>query len=83
MILNLDEAPDTPIERLMYLSGVTEQVEKELDAEYQKAYFEARLEGHLVLVLGLGFHSRKKVMAFTRAENEKRGRIIRRWNDDL
>ncbi|HEY5420231.1 MAG TPA: hypothetical protein VIL10_05810 [Marmoricola sp.] len=79
-ILNLDEAPDDPIARLLWLSGVAEQAKKELDAEFQRVYFEARLEQLLPTALSLGLHPTKRVLAWTRAENEARGRAVR-WGD--
>lgn len=82
-ILNLADGPDVaadPIERLVYLSGVMEQVRRELDDEYQQAYFWARHTGRFPDALHLALHSRKRTLAFTRAENEARGRMIR-WSD--
>jgi hypothetical protein len=82
MMLNLDDAPEAPIERLLWLSGVMEAVKAELDAEFAEAYYEARLEGVFDTATGLGLHSKKRALAFTRAENERRGRTIR-WNDGV
>jgi hypothetical protein len=82
MILNLQEAPESPIERLMWLSGVMEEVKEELDAEFRRAYYEARLQKQLEPALALGLHSRKRILAYTRAENEKRGRTVR-WQDGV
>lgn len=79
-ILDLSEAPDDPIERLMWLSGVAEQVKAELDAEWQQAYFWARFSGRMDAALALGLHSKKRAMQYTRTENEARARMIR-WND--
>lgn len=79
-ILNLRDAPDDPIERLVWLGGVDEQVKAEMDWQWQEAYFWARFTGRLDAALALGLHSRKKVMAYTRAENENRARMIR-WGD--
>jgi hypothetical protein len=58
-----------------------QQAQDELDAELRRAYFDARLSGRLDAALRLGLHSRKKVMAYTRAENEVRGRAIKHWGD--
>lgn len=66
--------------RLLYLSGVKEQVERELDAEYRRIYFDLRLEGALDKAIDLAQHSYKRIMAYTRAENEARGRLVR-WGD--
>jgi hypothetical protein len=79
-ILNLKGAPDDPIERLIWLGGVKEQVEAEMNYQWQEAYFWARFTGRLDAALNLGLHSRKRVMAYTRAENEHRARMIR-WGD--
>lgn len=79
-LLNLTEAPEDPIERLVWLGGVAEQVEREMKDQWQQAYFWARFTGRLDTALKLGLHSHKKVMAYTRAENENRGRLVR-WGD--
>lgn len=79
-ILNLRNAPDDPIERLVWLGGVKDQVEAEMNAQWSEAYFWARFTGRLDAALALGIHSRKRVMAYTRAENEHRARMIR-WGD--
>lgn len=76
-ILNLDGAPEDPIERLIWLGGVAEQVQRELDPQWRQAYFWARFTGRLPEAMALGLHSRKRVMAWTRAENEQRGRMVR------
>lgn len=80
VILNLDPLPDDAIERLLWLSGVAEQVRTELDIAWRQAYFEARFTGRLEEAERLALHSHKRVMAWTRAENEARGRMIR-WGD--
>ena len=80
MILNLSGAPEDPIERLLWLGGVNEAVKHELDDAFMEAYFWARFTGRLDAALELGLHSRKRVMAYTRAENEQRARMIR-WGD--
>lgn len=79
-ILNLEGAPDDPIERLVWLNGVLTQVRTELDEQWTQAYFWARFTGRLDAALALHFHSRKRVMAYTRAGNEHAGRMIR-WGD--
>lgn len=80
-ILDLTQAPATPIERLIYLSSVMEEAKTELTAEYQRAYFEARSQGLLSAAVDLGIHSRKSILALTRHENNRLGRVIRRWDD--
>jgi len=79
-ILNLSEAPEEPLHRLMWLSGVRDQVALELDEQYRAAYFQLRLQNRLVEAFDLGLHSPTKVLAYTRQENEARGRLVR-WND--
>lgn len=80
MLVDFTEAPDDALERLLWLSGVKEQVDKELEAMYAKAYYEARLTGRFATALALGIHSHKRVLAFTRHENERRGRGLK-WGD--
>jgi hypothetical protein len=80
MILNLDDAPSDPIERIMWLSGVQEQATKELDRAFASAYFEARIQHRLEAAVSAGPFARKRVLAYTRAENERRGRTVR-WGD--
>lgn len=79
-ILNLDQAPSETLERLLWLSGVAEEAKTELEAEFQQVYFNARLERRLDAALELGLHRPARVLAWTRAENEKRGRSVR-WGD--
>lgn len=79
-ILNLESAPDDPIERLVWLGGVKEAVEREMDEQWVQAYFWARFTGRLDAALDLGLHSRKRVMAYTRRGNEHAGRMVR-WGD--
>lgn len=80
-ILDFSEAPATPIERLLWLSGVMEEARAELSREYQRTYFEARSQGMLKPAVDLGIHSRKTILAMTRHENQRLGVIIRRWED--
>lgn len=79
-ILNLQDAPEDPIERLVWLGGIMEQVKTELDSEFRLAYFWSRFTGRLAEAEKLALHSHKRIMAYTRAENEARGRMIR-WGD--
>lgn len=80
MLLNLDDMPTDPIERIMWLTGVKEQSAAELDAQFAEAYFEARLQHRLDTAIAAGPYARKRVLAYTRHENQKRGRSIR-WGD--
>lgn len=79
-ILNLDDAPKDPVARVMWLSGVKAQAYMELDAAFAEAYFEARLQQQLDAAIAAGPYARKRALAFTRNENERRGRVVR-WND--
>lgn len=81
-LLNLTEAPKDPIERILWLSGVREQALSELDAAFAEAYFEARLQQRLDTAISAGPYARKRVLAYTRHENQRRGRAIR-WGDGL
>lgn len=80
MLIDFSAAPTDPIERLVWLSGVKQEVQKELDQEYRLAYFWCRFTGRFEEALRLRLHGRKRALAFTRAENENRGRMIR-WAD--
>jgi hypothetical protein len=80
MLLDLRAAPTDAIERLLWLDGVLDKVHEEMEPEWQDAYFEARLQGRLDQAEALALHSHKRVMAYTRAGNERRGRLIR-WGD--
>lgn len=79
-LLNLNDAPTDHLERLVWLSGAREQVIHELELEFRRLYFQLRLDGRLDEAEHLGLHSHKRIMAWTRAENESRGRMIR-WGD--
>lgn len=79
-ILNLSAAPEDPVQRIMWLSGVAEAARAELDEAFGAAYFDARLEGRLDIAIKAGPYARKRVLAYTRAENERRGRTVR-WGD--
>ena len=81
-ILNLGKAPRDPVALVVYLDGVQEQVQRELDHAYEEAYFRARLERRFDSAVAVGRASRKRALAWTRRANERRGRAIR-WNDSL
>lgn len=80
MKIDLNDAPKDPIERLVWLSGAQEAFDNQIEPMWRKAYFQARQTGRLDAALNLGFHSRKKIMSFTRAENERTGRQWK-WGD--
>jgi len=79
-LLDTTTAPEDPIERLLWLSGVNAQVRRELEVLYADAYFDARLTGRLDAACNLRQHSRRRILAFTRAANQRRGRAVR-WQD--
>jgi len=79
--LDLSAAPEDPIERLVWLSGLDAAVRSEIHLAWQEAYFEARLQGVFQQALDLDLHPRKRALAWTRHENEARGRAISRWRD--
>ena len=81
-LLNLDDLPPDPIEAIVWLSGVREQVNKELDAAFAGAYFSARFRGQLDAAVAAGPHALKRVLAYTRGENNRRGRTVR-WGDKV
>lgn len=79
--IDFSEAPDNPVERLVWLSGLDQALRKEINAAWQNAYFDARQQGMLGKAIDLGLHARKRILAWTRHENEARGRVITRWRD--
>lgn len=80
MRIDFSDAPKDPIERLVWLSGAQQKFDSEVRSQWQRAYFEARLTSRLATALGLRLHSRKRVLSFTRAENERTGRQVH-WGD--
>lgn len=79
--LDLSSAPENPIERLAWLSGLDQAVRREINLAWQATYFEARLQGMFDTALNLDLHPKKRALAWTRHENEARGRSVSRWND--
>lgn len=82
MILDLSEAPHDAAERLLWLSGVKQAVETELNDEYADAYATLRREGRLDWAIAQKLHGKKRILAMTRRWNRERGRMIR-WNDQI
>jgi hypothetical protein len=78
--IDFTDAPHDPLERLLWLSGAKAAFDAQVSSEWQAAYFDARLTGRFGPALDLNLHSRKRALAFTRAENERRGRPMR-WGD--
>lgn len=81
-LLDLSAAPTDPVPRIMWLTGVHEQVNAELEAALADAYFEARFQGILTEAVAAGPYSMKRALKLTRGENRRRGSAIR-WGDDL
>lgn len=79
-LLDLREAPDDALERILWLSGVMEEAKIELDKAYSEAYYEARLTGRFDDALALGVHPKSTALRYTRRENNARGRSVR-WAD--
>lgn len=81
-ILNLDEAPAEPAARLVWLSGVKQAVEAELDSAYADVYAQLRREGRIEWAIKFGSHGRKRILALTRRWNREQGQMVR-WNDGI
>lgn len=79
--IDFSSAPEAPIARLIWMGGLRQAVLAEIEAEFQRTYFDARLQGMLDTALSLNLHPKKKVLAWTRHENEARGRVVARWGD--
>lgn len=80
MTIDTSDAPQDPIERLLWLSGARDAFDRTITPMWQEAYFEARLTDRLDQAVDLHLHSQKRILAWTRAENERRGRMLR-WGD--
>lgn len=81
-ILDLSEAPEDPLDRLIWLSGVERAVAHELEDERMRLTFEVRLQSRFEALIGLGLYSKNRLLAWCRAENNRRGRPVR-WSDGL
>lgn len=79
--LDLSSAPVDPIERLAWLSGIDQALRREVNLAWQETYFEARIKGVFDAALDLKLHPKKRALAWTRHENEARGRAISEWGD--
>lgn len=80
-LIDMSEAPENPVERLVWLDGIDQVLRREVNRAWQEAYFRARLEGVFDRALDLHLHTPRRAVAWTRHENEARGRVITRWND--
>lgn len=76
------ELPDDPLERLLYLLEIEQAVERQLEAAYGRAYFDARLTGQIDAAMDLRRHSRKDILAMTRHLNHEAGLQVS-WGDGL
>lgn len=80
LLSKLGPAPQDAIARLYWLQTGQDELLAELDAAFQSAYFDARLTDRLDAAIAVHAHSRKRILRFTRNENESRGRQVR-WQD--
>lgn len=80
LIIDFRNAPSDAIERLIWLGGCRDQFDSMMDAQWRHTYYQARLTGRLDAALALGLHSNKRALSWTRAENERRGRLTH-WGD--
>lgn len=80
-LVDLSSAPVDPIERLAWLSGIDQALRREVNDAWQQTYFEARMKGQFDTALALKLHPKKRALAWTRHENEARGRAISNWGD--
>lgn len=81
-ILNLGDMPDDPAQKLLWLSGVKQAVQTELDEEFASVYAQLRREGRLAWAIGVGLHGKKRILALTRQWNRSQASMYR-WNDGL
>lgn len=79
MFVSLGDLPKDPIARIEALADVERALLDAVEQEYQRAYFDARLAGRMDEAFALKVHPKKMALAFTRAENEARGRSVR-WS---
>jgi hypothetical protein len=79
-LVDLRKAPTEALHRIVWLDEYLRLVHEEVDAELQRCYFEARLQGQLDAALAIAPHGRKAFLRMTRNENEARGRAVR-WGD--
>ena len=79
-LVDLDGAPAETLHRIVWLDEYLRLLREEVDAELQRCYFEARLQGQMEAALSVAPHGRKTFLAMTRNESEARGRTVR-WGD--
>lgn len=68
---------DNPLQQIADLAVERDKMLADYDAQFQRLYFQARMQGQIKSAIDMGLHSRKQIMKFTRAENEALGRAIR------
>jgi hypothetical protein len=81
-ILNLSHMPADPAERLLWLSGVKQAAQTELDAQFAETYAALRYQGRIEWAINQRLHGKKRILALTRQWNRQQGRMVR-WNDGL
>lgn len=81
-ILNLDAMPSDPAEALLWLTGVKQAVEQELDEAYAGTYARLRREGRMDWAISVGVHGKSRILALTRKWNREQGRMVR-WGDGI
>lgn len=81
-ILKLDGMPDDPAQRLLWLSGVKQAAQTELDDLFAETYAALRHQGRIQWAIGQRLHGKKRILALTRQWNRQQGRMIR-WNDGI
>lgn len=69
-----------PLERIAWLRQERERILAEIDEEFAKSYFRARLQGQIEQAIEIGPYSKKVVLKMTRQQNALRGTQIR-WRD--
>jgi hypothetical protein len=75
--MDFSDAPDDPLERIVWLDELRKDFLDTIDTHLQPAYFECRQQNRLDAAVAMGPHGKKVALAMTRRENEKRGRQIR------
>lgn len=81
-ILNLTDMPDDPAERLLWLSGVKQAAQTELDDAFAETYARLRHQGRIEWAISQRFHGKKRILALTRRWNRQQGRMVR-WGDGI
>lgn len=80
--MNLDDMPDDAAARLLFLSGVKQAVQTELDDVFAETYAALRHQGRIQWAFAQKLHGKKRILALTRRWNRQQGRMIR-WGDNI